>query len=878
MKKFLSYLLLFIFSTVEAQTYNPVSNPDATVAIGNARFTVLTANAIRIEWAPDAKFEDRASLTFVNRNLPVPFFTKKETRSKLVIKTNSLTLIYSKGDVPISKDNLKIEYKRNGKTEEWTPGQEDTKNLLGTTRTLDRCNGGTNVSQDGKTSEPVVLENGIISRNGWQFFDDSKRPLFDTSDWAWVTERPKKIFQDWYFLFYGDNYKAGLSDFTKIAGKIALPPKFAFGYWYSKFWSYTDQEFKELANDFAEYDLPIDVLVMDMDWHVADKKEWFNDDGSRKSDQAGEPFGWTGFTWNKKYFPSPEKFLKWTDNQDLKTCMNLHPASGIQPHEDVYPEFAKAMGIDPGTKKYVPFDITDKTFAKNYFDIVLHPLEKQGIDFWWLDWQQWGTTKIEGVNPTFYLNYVHYSDMERQNKVRPIIFHRWGGLGNHRYQIGFSGDTWVTWKTLDYQPYFTSTAANVAYGFWSHDIGGHFNGTEESRKDPELYTRWVQFGAFSPILRTHATKDQSLERRPWFYPVENFHIIRNSLQLRYALIPYIYTAARFAHDTGVSMIHPMYYDFPDQEESYQVPGQYMFGNDMIVSPITHPMGKDSLFTLQKTWLPAGEWIEWSTGTILAGGKFVNRTYTLSETPVFIRAGAIIPMQPDMKRVDEKPTDPLILNIFPGKSGKTRVYDDEGNNSNYLNGDFTFTQINSIKSANSLKITIEPIEGKYKGMSIERSYEIRIPISYPSVHVKINGIEVFYTDSLKSGSWSYDGQQLTTLIKTQKVNVHSKVEIEVLSTDNDIQLLSGLKGNFSRAYDVSKRMHYLGSKNNKEFVMEELVDFIQTGNRITLNPESIQKEISTFRQKLPLFKQSLNEIKKIDLKFDKVAGLFNTIQD
>ena len=253
MKKALSYLLLFTVSTLSAQIYNPVSNHEATVVVGNARFTVLTPNAIRIEWAQDAKFEDKASLTFVNRNLPVPFFTKKETKSIVVIKTNTLTLTYIKGNIPFSKDNLKIEFKKNGKMEKWTPGLEDTKNLLGTTRTLDNCNGGAIMNKDGKTSEPVVLENGIISRNGWQFIDDSKRPLFDNSDWAWVNERPKKNLQDWYFLFYGDDYKGGMSDFTKIAGKIALPPKFAFGYWYSKFWAYSDQEYKELVSDFSKY-------------------------------------------------------------------------------------------------------------------------------------------------------------------------------------------------------------------------------------------------------------------------------------------------------------------------------------------------------------------------------------------------------------------------------------------------------------------------------------------------------------------------------------------------------------------------------------------------------------------------------------------------
>ena len=129
------------------------------------------------------------------------------------------------------------------------------------------------------------------------------------------------------------------------------------------------------------------------------------------------------------------------------------------------------MGIDPATKKYVPFDIANKKFATNYMDLLHHPLEKQGIDFWWLDWQQKMTTSLPGVSPTWWLNYVHFTDQEREGK-RPLLFHRWGGLGNHRYQIGFSGDTVSVWDSLAFQPWFTATAANVGYAYWSHDIGG----------------------------------------------------------------------------------------------------------------------------------------------------------------------------------------------------------------------------------------------------------------------------------------------------------------------------------------------------------------------------------------------------------------------
>jgi alpha-glucosidase (family GH31 glycosyl hydrolase) len=272
-----------------------------------------------------------------------------------------------------------------------------------------------------------------------------------------------------------------------------LPPRFAFGAWWSRYWAYSDQELNELVKGFRENDVPFDVLVIDMDWHNT-----FSDKRSTHAvDQAGQTLGWTGYTWNPLLFPDPVAFLNGLHDNGLKVTLNLHPASGVQPFEDAYPAMAKAMGQNPADKKYVPFDITNQTFARNYFDILHHPMEKQGVDFWWLDWQQDETTAIKGVNPTWWLNYTHFTDQAREGK-RPLLFHRWGGLGNHRYEIGFSGDTVSVWESLAFQPGFTAQAANVGYAFWSHDIGGHMPGVVE----PELYLRWLQFGALSPILRT----------------------------------------------------------------------------------------------------------------------------------------------------------------------------------------------------------------------------------------------------------------------------------------------------------------------------------------------------------------------------------------
>ena len=288
-----------------------------------------------------------------------------------------------------------------------------------------------------------------------------------------------------------------------------------------------------------------------------------------EKDQSGNWLGWSGYTWNNLLFPDPTQFLDWLHDEHLKTSLNLHPASGIQPWEAAYPAMARAMGVDPATKKYIPFDPTSKRWATAYFDTVLHPLEKQGIDFWWLDWQQEPfMTPIPGLTNTWWLNYIHFTDQQREGK-RPLLFHRWGGLGNHRYQIGFSGDTVSVWPSLAFQPWFTSTAANVGYAYWSHDIGGHMPGAV----DPELFTRWVQFGAFSPILRTHTTKNPDSERRIWAYPEPYSGILRAAFQLRYAIQPYVYTEARKTYDTGVAFLHPLYYDWPESARGLHQQGR-----------------------------------------------------------------------------------------------------------------------------------------------------------------------------------------------------------------------------------------------------------------------------------------------------------------
>ena len=851
--------ILFLLSNfVYAQGYNPVADPDAVVILKNARFTLLTSGVIRMEWAKDSVFEDHASLVFVNRNLSVPEFKKKVKHGWLQIKTDKFTLKYKIDSGRFTDKNLRIEFNFDGIKKLWKPGKENKGNLSGTARTLDGYDG--NIQHWSK--KKIDLGKGIISKEGWVLIDDSKRALFDNSEWQWVMPRPEKKQQDFYFFCYGYDYKTALKDYIKIAGKIALPPKFAFGIWWSRYWEYTDWELRELINEFETYNVPLSVLVVDMDWHITTKPEWYKN-GKKIRDQAGQEAGWTGFTWNKNYFPDPKDFLQWTEKKGLKVCMNLHPASGIQPFEEKYKEMAKAMGIDPKSNKYVPFDIVNKDFAKNFMKIILHPMEKEGVDFWWLDWQQWSTTNISNVNPTFYLNYVFFSDMERRNKKRALIFHRYGGLGNHRYQIGFSGDAFINWRSLDLQPYFTATASNVCFGFWSHDIGGHMYGESY----PELYTRWIQFGVFSPILRTHSTKNPNIQRRIWAYPLENFYAMRNAFLLRKALLPYIYSAAREAYDTGISICRPMYYDYPKAEQAYSFKNQYMFGNDMLIAPVTQPMGKNNLIVKKKIWIPKGKWIELYSGTMLEGGKVIQRTFDLDEIPVYVKEGSIIPMQSNVKGLAKKPLNPMVLNIFPGKTGNTKVYDDEGDNNNYKTGVYTFTEVkfNKINKRN-MEVVIKPVEGKYPGMLKSRAYELRLPMTFPPESVKINGKTILYKKETSANSWTYNGNEFTIHIFTSEFSVFQKVEVEIKFPKYDFNLLYKKRQKINR---LIKFMKFLAKNNwdKSKYSNDLVVHAAQTGHRITLNPQNTFSEIQEFDKE---WKQVLEMIKACSLKNIKYA--------
>jgi alpha-glucosidase (family GH31 glycosyl hydrolase) len=747
--------------------FTPKPNPKAVVEVPNLRVTVLTTRLLRIEYSPANQFEDRASQPFWFRDQPIPEYTWVTLDNNdlpgeiLELSTPDLKLKYRVGQ-PFSPDTLTIQVKSIGHT--WRFGEKNPGNLKGTYRTLDNRSG------------QVPLEPGLLSRDGWTLIDDSHTLVFNEQGWLEVRNAlPGTL--DLYFFGYGLDYQDCLRDYRALTGPVPLLPRWVLGNWWSRFWEYNQSQVIALIQEFQDHEVPLSVFIIDMDWHI--------------TKTGNKSTGWTGYTWNRDLFPDPPTLIRHIHERGIKTAVNLHPAEGIHPHEEQYQDFARFMDLDPASQEPIPFDLANPKFTRAYFDLLHHPQEADGLDFWWIDWQQGTLSTMPGLDPLWWLNHLHFLDFGRPRSKgskapgrRPFIFSRWGGLGNHRYPIGFSGDTVVSWNSLAYQPYFTATAANVCYGWWSHDIGGHMSGIE----DPELYTRWVQYGLFSPIFRLHSTKNPYHERRPFAYDAEISRLTCHAMRMRHSFIPYLYTMAWRDHQEAITPIRPLYHLEPSSEPAYYAPDTYTFGSELVAAPFTCPMDSDTRLSRQKIWLPEGDWFNFFTGELFPAGHHVVYG-DLSEIPLYAKSGAIVPLAPlPTWGGTENPTH-LRIHIFPGEDNQLELYDDDGNTTAYLDGEYTLTPFELTCEDDCIRFTIGRVKGSRVKFVKIRTYELKFwGITEPNnCQLKINDLPCLVFPE-------YDS-------KTQSLKV--PVDVDILPTDKVELTLSKDDGSIQLEKDLSQ---------------------------------------------------------------------------
>ncbi len=671
------------------------ANADNTFVYGELRLSVIAPELVRCEYSPGGTFRDLPTQTVLCRDLGKADASFAADKSGVLVTTAAAEYIFSpEGRLRsvIFADGREVRDFRSG-------------NLKGTYRTLDMADGDRIVG-----SGKIRLSDGVISKNGVALLDDSASlSLYENGGVG--REVPDKKYSDLYVFACGRDYRRAVGDYYRLTGLPPLPPKFVFGNWWSRYKAYTQDEYLALMAKFREKNIPLTVATIDMDWHWTDVAERFGREASvpkrdlKPIDKFKANFtgsGWTGYSWNTELFPDYRAFLKELKDSGLRITMNVHPSDGVRCFEDQYEQFARFMGIDPDSIEPIGFDITDPQFIEGYFKYLHHPYEADGVDFWWIDWQQGTRSKIPGLDPLWALNHYHSLDMLSRGK-RPLILSRFAGAGSHRYPLGFSGDTIANWRSLKYQPYFTATAANIGYTRWSHDIGGHQLG----RHDDELYIRWCQLGAFSPVMRLHSTSNEFMGKEPWNYGGEAERIVGDFMRLRHRLIPYIYTAERQISLGGRALCEPMYYSCPEAEEAYKCPGEYFFGPELIAAPITEKTGRSGM-AKAKAFLPEGRWTDFFTGRIYDGGKVIDMYRDTGSFPLLAREGAIIPLSDDMSPACDY-SESLTLRIYRG-DGEYTLYNDDGVSLAYLDGAYYENKFTVNETDGGVRFVIHPAAG------------------------------------------------------------------------------------------------------------------------------------------------------------------------
>ena len=631
-------------------TMRRTSNMNRVVKGDTYRFTVITNSLIRIEEDSTGKFEDRPTQTVVNRDFSNPdvkvIFDNNEHKVEII--TESFHLYYNGGK--LSPESLYIDTSKAHSLYQnrWYFGSDNDQrhqNLKGTTRTLDHADG------------EVPLEDGIMSKDGYSYLDDSKSFIYIKGSDSFISRSNSVV--DGYFFCYGRDYQATLTDFYNLTGPTPLIPRFALGNWWSRFYPYTQDGYRKLMEKFDDKKIPIGVSVIDTDWHKTDIPRKY---GS----------GWTGYSWNKELFPDHKKLLNWLHEDNKKIALNVHPASGIRAYEDSYKDVAKTMGLNTKAEEPASFNLENPKFKKAYFDDVHHKMEDDGVDFWWIDWQQGVARTDKRMDPLWLLNHYHFNDNNLRNHGDGLILSRYAGPGSHRYPLGFSGDTVISWESLNFQPYFTSTAANIGYTWWSHDIGGHMRGSF----DAELATRWLQFGVFSPINRLHSSNNDFAGKEPWNYKLEFEKAQEKFLRLRAELIPYIDTANYQTHSNGIPIVKPVYYNYPNNKEAYSVKNEYYFGSEMIVSPITRPHDDKTQYAYSNTWLPNGNWIDYFSNLPYKGNTSIKTYRDNDQVPVFVKRGSLIVENKDYMNNKDLPKV-ITVEVFSGADGEYNMIEHIG---------------------------------------------------------------------------------------------------------------------------------------------------------------------------------------------------------
>ena len=531
------------------------------------------------------------------------------------------------------------------------------------------------------------------------FFDNSYRSYFNfgrsSQQRAWFGAEGGEMN---YYFFYGPSIKKILGRYADLTGYMPLPPLWTLGNQQSRWSYYPESMVEEVVNEYRRRDLPLDVMHLDIDYMK----------------------GYRVFTFDKERFPDPKALSEKLGRQGIKLVTIVDP--GIKQPQDKNERYhAYDQGLEknffqrrsngdlfvprvwPGESVFVDYTMPE---ARRWWGDLHRAYTDNGIAGIWNDMNepsdfidQTGKNQLDVVSydegektthaknrNTFALlmSRATYEGLERlRPDRRPYVITRAAYAGIQRYSTMWTGDTNSTWESLALNiPMFTSLGLS-GQPFVGSDVGGFIG-----RGNGQLLVRSYQISFLAPFCRNHKEND-GYDQEPWRFGKYYEDIIRKYLKLRYTLLPFLYTTLEEAHRTGVPLFRPLLLNYQDDESTYNLDDQFMIGNDLLVAPILKPD-----VTQRLVYLPAGTWYDYWTDKKYAGGTMISVEAPLDVVPMFVRAGAIIPVGPALNYVGEKPVDPITFNIYPDDAGNasSTLYEDDGLTPSYKTGAFRRTTV------------------------------------------------------------------------------------------------------------------------------------------------------------------------------------------
>lgn len=726
---------------------------DCTFKGNKYRITVLSDVLLRFEYSETGKFNDYPTIFAINRNFAKkPVFTVKQDEKYINITNDYFILEYSKEKPYIASklvpdSNLRITLKGTDKL--WYFGNPEVKNLKGTT-----------YSFDNKTN--ISLSKGLYNLDGFASIDDTMSPVF-ISDGT-IKKNPSDAL-DVYVFIYKNDFQKALDSYFELTGKPSFIPRYALGVCWNKNEDYTEEELKDIISNFNKINIPLSSILLGSKWNL-------NKEGKTLSNYKFD---------NEKY-KNLEQTINDIHQKNVFLGVTINPKNGITPYDNGYQSLKTKLNIIKDG--VIPINVYNTVILETFLNETLTNLN---IDFIKID------EITEDKIKTFMLMHYIYKSLSKTAERRGLILSRNPGIASHRYPALYSGNTKVSWKTLKYLPYFNITSSNLGLSYYSHDIGGYEGGVEDS----ELYTRYVQFGTYSPVFRFSSKEGRYYKREPWKWDIFTESIVKDYIRIRHRLIPYIYSEMYKYSKDGINLIKPLYLDYEKILDEPLYKNEYHFGKELFVCPITEPKDKVMNRVVHRMYLPEGTWYDFKTGKKFPGGKRYVTFYKDEDYPVYAKSGAIVPMaildENNLNSV--KPPEKMEIQVFPGVSNNYDLYEDDGVTNLYKEGYYIVTNIDYNYRKNNYTLILRPTQGKTGIIPDKRDYKIKFRNTKRPEYVKVNvgRFEVEFTTRSDENDFIIEvpnvptNQQLTINCGGEAIEIDA---VRLINEDID-EIISGL---------------------------------------------------------------------------------------